>query len=89
QMGRSIASSLASCSRFLCPMESILAFSFMSLPRPMSSMAGPDLLPSFPSRSSNHWTFSSTVSFSLTASLSDIQLSCSLYCWKTPGEVMS
>ncbi|PON92306.1 hypothetical protein TorRG33x02_119350 [Trema orientale] len=89
QMGLSMASSLASWSLFLCPIESIFAFSFANRPSPISSSAGSDLSPGLPSRTSNHWTLSRTVRLVLMASLRESQLSWSLYWWKTPDSVMS
>lgn len=88
QIGLSIANNLASCRRLRCPIDNIFAFSFANLPSPISSMAGIDL-PCFPSSTSNHWTLSMMVKFSLMASLSESQFSWSLYWWNTPDSVMS
>lgn len=54
----------------------------------MNSRAGKDL-PCLYSRTSNHWTLSRTVKLDFMASLSESQLSWSLYWWKTPDSVMS
>uniref|UniRef100_A0A2P2IRA9 Uncharacterized protein MANES_14G111800 n=1 Tax=Rhizophora mucronata TaxID=61149 RepID=A0A2P2IRA9_RHIMU len=74
QIGRSIASNLASCSRFRWPIESILDLSFANLPSPISSRAGRDF-PCLYSRSSKNSVFSRTVCLSLIASFRVSQLS--------------